>query len=923
MNFFLKLYFLKITINSEENAYERLVYAIKSNGSNYFSDTDNQPHKIFNSLSFESNNYPALSFVKIEGSEYLLTMSQTSMFELFEFSLNEVYSQGIFQIIRYNSYILKNTFMSLNYYNNSDYILNAYVDKHDRYFLLQKLHFKQVYIPSRNIYNEQKIVDDALHYSSVTCFEFSKYIECLYVDGYMVYTAAIFTISDLELVYQDYIEDKSVQQYELFSKCIHIKDYVGAFIYFTYNNVSPTIRFLKFNIINQQDFLYELEEYRQNIIINSDEKYNLEFNYIYNDIIKMDENNLIYVNTKNESDFLMVIMFKLTDKSENILVNYYKIELKEKYNLRIYKDISLFIFNGLLGIGMTNYNFKLSNFKTFASYFIVGESSVNNITIEDNENIFDEENIFEIKISNSVEFKNNIFGYSVNEIKILSSLDENVLGFYLYSNNLKEKIESNKPIPGNDTIVFKIISEIGVKLDNYIFEFEEKISEADYNSLISLADSYKEYSSDDSKFETFYEQKTFYVKNAFINISINYCYKTCKSCSYLGDSINHHCNTCSEEFPIIYRKYNSLSNRGHNCAEKCPENYTLIDNTTCIIELDKQHINNIIKLIGYENYKKLISHIKEISDNQIIIKNYSNIEIYAYEIGEKNEEFFLENDLIYIDFINSNLKDILINDMSLDEDINIYVLIAKYNNTKYINPVTDDFNFVILFENGDEISINRTIISNISAPIKNLELSNYKYAIDLKEKGYDIYDKNIPFYSDVCLQTYYGNNDIAFYDRKKEVFPNNIIIVKPNCEYKKVDYKNIRFICEYNIADQNQNKANEEIVSKYYFDINRKNSIEYLSYYINYKILSCINTFFSLSDPKNNIGLIFCSIISFIIIALFLFVFIRGLPKIKTMMYDEIPTKEKLKKLIKEKFSNKFTRKIKKRNNNKSRGIRI
>ena len=150
---------------------------------------------------------------------------------------------------------------------------------------------------------------------------------------------------------------------------------------------------------------------------------------------------------------------------------------------------------------MTNYNFKLSNFKTYASYFIIGESSVNNITIQENVNIFSEENDFKLKISDSVDFKNNIFGYNVNEIKILSSLDENVLGFYLYSNNLKKKIESNKPIPGNDTIIFKLISDLGVKLDNYVFEFEETITEADYNSLISLADSYKEYSSNDSKFE--------------------------------------------------------------------------------------------------------------------------------------------------------------------------------------------------------------------------------------------------------------------------------------------------------------------------------------------------------------------------------------------------------------------------------------
>ncbi len=59
-------------------------------------------------------------------------------------------------------------------------------------------------------------------------------------------------------------------------------------------------------------------------------------------------------------------------------------------------------------------------------------------------NNFNEENIIVIKISDSVDLKNNIFGYKVNGVKILSSLDENILWFYLCSNELKEKIELNK-----------------------------------------------------------------------------------------------------------------------------------------------------------------------------------------------------------------------------------------------------------------------------------------------------------------------------------------------------------------------------------------------------------------------------------------------------------------------------------------------
>jgi len=77
-----------------------------------------------------------LSFLNLFGTEYLITMSHSSSFELFEFSKNEVYTEAFFQILKYNSYIYKNTFTSLNYYNNSDYILNVYVDKRERFFIL-------------------------------------------------------------------------------------------------------------------------------------------------------------------------------------------------------------------------------------------------------------------------------------------------------------------------------------------------------------------------------------------------------------------------------------------------------------------------------------------------------------------------------------------------------------------------------------------------------------------------------------------------------------------------------------------------------------------------------------------------------------------------------------------------------------------
>ena len=150
--------------------------------------------------------------------------------------------------------------------------------------------------------------------------------------------------------------------------------------------------------------------------------------------------------------------------------------------------------------------------------------------------------------------------------------------------------------------------------------------------------------------------------------------------------------------------------------------------------------------------------------------------------------------------------------MNLDKDINIYVLIADYYNNKDENLSTNDLEFVILLENGNEISINRDIIANISAPITNFELIKYNYAIYFEEKGYDIYDKNSWFYNDICLQISFWNNGIVIDDRKEEIFPNNLIIVKSNCEYKMTDFKNKRYICEYNLSNKNQKREIETAI---------------------------------------------------------------------------------------------------------------
>ena len=190
-----------------------------------------------------------LSFLIINDIEYLITFSQGLIFETFDFLKNKVYTQGLFETIKYNSNVYKNAFFSLNYFNNTNYAFSAYVDKRERIFLMHKLYYRHANISYRKIIANQSEVCEGTQNSPVTCFEVTNLVECLYLDKFRTYEVAIFQISNYEEILKENIETHMVRFDFLFSKCIHIKEYIGAFIYFKDNNSFPVIKFKRINII--------------------------------------------------------------------------------------------------------------------------------------------------------------------------------------------------------------------------------------------------------------------------------------------------------------------------------------------------------------------------------------------------------------------------------------------------------------------------------------------------------------------------------------------------------------------------------------------------------------------------------------------------------------------------------------------------
>ena len=508
-----------ITTNDEQGKSDkRLVYALKSDGSNYFSDTES--YRIFEIINNTDGNnyYPEITplIINKKNSLSLITLSHQGNFESFDFYLN-IWSYRLkTQVMGDNSEINRNSFFHLKYYNYSDYILNTYITKGNKRFFRQKLYFSSSNITKMvpRAINE-KWIESTLKSIFVSCFEVEDLIECLYANSNYIYIITIFDVYNLTQVYNTTLVENQITNGYIFSKCIYIKDYIGGFLYYLSNNTSPYLLFKKLNVINSTSLDYELINFLGPISINSNNGFPLNSYYLYNDIIKIDDNNIIYVSTDSYSEVIMIITFKLLNSDQNVLINYFKLELNQ-YNIKIYKDITIFKLKGLLGIGMTHFNYNLSGSQTYSSYFLIGMSSSVDPIIEINDDIFSEENNYTFKIEDlSFNFDNNIFGYTLSGIRIISSLDEEDLGFYLYSTEKQKKIETNEELSLTDIFTFKVINGFCVEKRNYSIVYESIIREPNYSNLISLSDGVEYYPSSNNNLETYYQPKKLYGKKLF------------------------------------------------------------------------------------------------------------------------------------------------------------------------------------------------------------------------------------------------------------------------------------------------------------------------------------------------------------------------------------------------------------------------
>ena len=409
----------------------------------------------------------------------------------------------------------------------------------------------------------------------------------------------------------------------------------------------------------------------------------------------------------------------------------------------------------------------------------------------------------------------------------------------------------------------------------------------------------------------------------------NICYKNqCPEGTYLQDP-NSDIRTCvckekSEidsdsgltacEFTnpdLFYTDRNNCKYVYNNkCYSQCPQNTCLTTITkelvNCVDYKSNMKIYNSICIEGIKEYVKSLEGIED-DDDIIPIITPSGVVLNAFS-SEADIEKLIDKypNLTFVDL--GECKDKLREAYNLPQNIKFYIIGIDTPNL-YGSSSINVFNYELYLKNGtqlDDLSSCDKYKIILSSHINDLDSIKFYKAKDFYEDdGYDIYNKSDIFYIDRCASAEDEGNDITLEDRTKYYYP-NVSICNEGCIYKFVDYKKKRFVCNCNADLTQKYKYNEDInEEKIDIEDNKEKEEEddesYIDYFlslINYEIFTCANLFLKFKHFYKNAGFYIGFITLIACIVLFFIFWVKGVKHIRLIMYRNIPTKQKLREII-------------------------
>ena len=249
----------------------------------------------------------------------------------------------------------------------------------------------------------------------------------------------------------------------------------------------------------------------------------------------------------------------------------------------------------------------------------------------------------------------------------------------------------------------------------------------------------------------------------------------------------------------------------------------------------------------------IISSIYTIKESVIIPTNNSKSIFEVTTIKNQLDIINSEKEGNYPVIDLKECGDLLKSYYNLDPDTDLIIL--KYeNNVDDINDksvqyevyapnMTEKLNLSICTETNVNIEI--------YVPVQLDEETKQLYE-ELKEQGYNLFDKNDKFYTDICTPFKSANGtDVSLADRYNTFYANNQLSCQANCKYSELNLDSNYLKCDCSVVNTEEIETKES--EKFSANSLTKSLFKVLKY-SNYKVLKCYKLVFRDVSFYKNIG---------------------------------------------------------------------
>ena len=913
----------------------RLFYGLKENGRYYFNGTENDetPTKEIEIINSENNDiygrYESKNiFISLQddinsNKQYLFsTSSYKSVTELY--NIDNLENNDYF--IRTTSSILGHEIFSYSYS-----LLELPIETQKQYLLLitytagnprgDKIDAIIFSFPQKdlNIEIQHRNKIDNNFNRIVSCYFMNPLIVIFYLNRTPKFVVRIYNFKLEQNGEDSELDSLDTSGYRTgdghFFKSIHLKNNIGVFAYYKGQNIlNPNILIGEIN----NDYVFT------SIIKKEITEYNFQTNLLLNDLIKINDNRFSFITTSTNFTQLYIILFDLYNNDSNLKIRVYKPNLS---NYKFVKELATTIYNNYLVFSSSVVdpnNYLVEDKDCFSILMIFGypkgKDNIIDISSYFMDNSIKIENNLISKLIENITIDNNIFGNEIeeNQIKLISIPDEvilyNIIGNTSVQLSNGTILNSNYSFMQNDYLL--------KTYQLYSLEYQYIIQEPTYDKFNEYPLKIINVSSSNSV--SFIDQINYYNRTRFYGrtnkVKFKLCHDYCGSCYKIGTDINDQkCESCLEDYQYDYPKILTP-----NCV---PEKYykNSDDEIVPFTQGNPKHFTNLTtnKTIYFKNdlfcpdeYPFLIINTNECKKSctyqELLSKNcvFSQETDIIYEELKKNviqtypadgESLVVEAEEGYVFQMTTTLNELKTLGGVYPNGYNLSMIDLNECETllKQTNGIDPDTPLIILkYERLSNSASNKNVQYEIYDPINKTKLDlsmcqtsslslymsitlsdkTQNLYIDLSNSGYDLFNINDSFYTDICTPYKSENGtDVLLSDRIKDFYSANETMCQANCQYSEYSFQSQYLKCECKIEEEDIDIEDPE---KFSVKIIFTSFYEVLKY-SNFQVLKCYKLVFNIQSITKNIGSIIVIILFLCYLCFFVIYTINGIKPLK------------------------------------------